>query len=679
VRSFNLLCLAALALLAACDNNPRAATAESGAVPAAPAAAAATAAAVPSAGDDFYLHVNGAWIDAAVLPPDRTDIGSVQTMGDKVEADVRALIEEMAAAESPRGSLSAKVGDLYAAMMDEAAIEKNGIAPLKPHLDRIAAMKNTHDLTALMAVIGYAAPINLGVAPHPDHPDQPALWFRQDGLGMPHRGFYLDFGVHEAELRMVYRKHVEEVMKLLGYPDPADAAARIWELERKIARAHTPEDRRQTVGQLYQAVDIEGLKRFAPGFDWQLFIDKAGYHGAKEFIITDGTAVRDCVALLDKIPLQDWKDWMAFHFADAFAYELPKAFQDSNFAFESRALLGVEQPPERWRVAIGIVNAYLADGLGELYVRRHFPPEQKAQVEQMVANLRAAFSKRLDTLDWMDDATRAEAHAKLNAMKSMVGYPSKWTDYSSLKVDRTKLIDSLYNGFVFHSDEDRKHIFGPVDREEWPVPPQVVNAFYNPLGNSLTLPAGILQPPFFDPRADAAENYGSIGAVIGHEISHGFDDRGRQMDETGKRRNWWTAATNAKFVTASTKLMWQYSAYCPRVGLCVNGLATLGENIGDLAGMEIAYDAWKASLKGAQAPVINGLTGDQRFFTAYARTWREKVRKEAFEAQVGNSDHSPSQYRVNGVVRNMDEWYAAFDIKPGDKLYLPPEERVRIW
>ncbi len=666
--------LAAGMLLAGCDN-PRAASAASAGGSPEPAGSGAASA----AGDDFYLSVNGEWIDGYQLPPDRSEHGVVGELTEQAEQDVRAIVEELAASNPTPGSLAAKVGDLYASLMDEDAIEAQGITPLKPFLERIASIRTSRDLVDAWGTIGYAAPINVGVAPHPDHPDETALWLRQDGLGMPHRGYYLDIGLKAEQLRRAYRTHVQEVMALLGHADAEGAAKRIYALERRIAEAHTWDDRSLSMGELYQATDVAGLNRFAPGFDWTLFLERAGYAKATTIIITDGTAVRDCVALLGKIPLQDWKDWMAFHIADSFSVALPRAFRDSSFEFESHALQGVEKQPQRWRVSINILLSFLGDGLGELYVKRHFSAEEKQQVEEMVANVRAAFARRLDGLEWMDAATRAEAHAKLDALQAMVGYPSVWQDYSGLKIERGKLVESLYGGFQYMAAEEAAKLGKPADRQEWPVPPQVVNAFYNPLANNLSLPAGILRPPFFDPKGDAAENYGAIGAIIGHEISHGFDDHGRQLDGTGARRNWWTEETNERFLEASEALTAQYDGFCASLGVCVNGMATLGENIGDLAGLELAYDAWQASLGGKPALVSGGLTGEQRFFTAYARSWREKVRDEVFEAQMTSSDHAPSRYRVNGVVRNMDEWYAAFDVRKDAKLYLAPQDRVKIW
>ncbi len=630
-------------------------------------------------GEDFFNYVNSDWLASYQLPPDKMSIGAAEELMDKSDAVVRQMIEEIIASNPAHGTLERKIADLYSAAMDEKTIEARGIAPLQPHLDRIRAVKTHEELVRLMGVIGYNSPIGISVASSPADPDANAVWLSQAGLGMPHRGYYITPGMEDESARFAYRAYVVIILRLLGNPDPEGGALRIYNLERKIARAHTDEDRSISADQALRSMSLSQLKAFAPDFGWDAFLNEAGFDKSDRFVVTDQTAVADIAKLIPSESVEDWKLWMEFHFANSFADYLPKVFADSHFEFFSRRLAGLEEKPARWQWAIGIVNAYLGDGVGELYVKKHFPPGQKARVDAIVANIRMAFAARMQSLDWMDDATRAEALEKLRALKPQIGHPEMWKDYSSLDVAPGKLFEDLYSVFEYGWNEQRVDLRSSVDRDRWPTPAHVVNAFYNPLSNTFTMPAGILQAPYFDPAADPAVNYGGIGAVIGHEISHGFDDRGRQFDGAGRNRNWWTKQTDARFMTKAEALIEQYDGYCPWVGKCVNGLGTLGENIGDLAGLEIAYAAWKLSLNGKQAPVIDGLTGDQRFFLAYARSYRGKMRDELARSMLDGDSHAPNRYRVNGVVRNMDAWYAAFRISPTDKLYLSPDERVRLW
>lgn len=632
-----------------------------------------------SPGQDFYSYVNSEWLASYTMPPDKVSVGAAEDLMEKSDEDVRRMIEDIIAAKPAPNTLERKIADLYAAAMNEQAIEARGIEPLKPFLARIASVKTRDDLVRLMGVIGYNSPIGMSVAPSPADPDRNAVWVSQAGLGMPHRGYYLSFGMDDEAMRVAYRTHVANLLRLIGKTDPEAGAQRIYNLERKIARAHTDEDRSISAEESLRTMSMSELKAYAPDFGWDLFLGEGGFTNADRFVVTDQTAVADLAKLVPKESIDDWKLWMEFHIADTFAEYLPKAFADSAFEFYSHRISGLEQKPARWQWAVGIVNSYLAEGVGELYVKRYFPATYKADIDAIVGNIRTAFATRLRSLDWMDDETRAEALQKLSVLKAQIGHPDTWKDFSDLKIEPGKLLENAYTVFEYAWNDMRDDLNKPVDRDLWPTAAHVVNAFYNPLSNTFTMPAGILKPPYFDPKADAAENYGGIGAVIGHEVSHGFDDQGRQFDGTGRNRNWWTEETDEKFVTRADALIEQYEGYCPYVGACVNGLGTLGENIGDLAGLEISYAAWKLSLNGKPAPVIDGLTGDQRFFIAYARSYRGKMREELARAMLDGDTHAPNRYRVNGVVRNMDAWYAAFDIKPGDKLYLAPEKRIRLW
>ncbi len=633
----------------------------------------------PRLGDDFYGYVNNQWLATYKLPADKASFGAAEELADQSELEVRTMIEEIIAAHPAKGTIEQKIADLYSAALDEKTVEARGLDPIRPHLARIRAATTLDDITRLMGLIGYNSPFSAGVAPSPANPDANAVWISQAGLGMPHRGYYLDSGLQSTALQVAYRHHISTILGLIGEPDPDKGAQRIYNLEHRIAEAHTDEDRSISASESMRAMSYAELKAFAPGFDWDTFLKSTGMNGASRFVVTDQTAVPALAKLVSTVPVSDWKLWLEFHFASDFAPSLPKAFADSWFDFFTRQLSGIIERPERWKYAISVVNDQLGDAVAELYVKRYFPPEDKIKIDAIVANIRTAFASRMRSLDWMDDKTRAAALAKLGALQGMIAYPDTWRDYSSLVIEPGKLVEGIYASYEYDWRAQQHDLSTPVDRRRWETPAHVVNAFYSPLGNTFVLPAGILQPPFFDPKADPAVNYGGIGSVIGHEMSHGFDDQGRQFDAVGRTFNWWTSETDERFVTRSNELIDQYDRYCPYFSACVNGLGTLGENIGDLAGLEIAYAAYHLSLGGVEAPLVDGLTGDQRFFLAYAQSYREKVREEYARALLEGDSHAPSRYRVNGVVRNMDAWYAAFDIKPTDRLYLAPENRVRIW
>ena len=632
-----------------------------------------------AAGDDFYEYVNKDWLASYDLPADKMSIGAADALMEQADSDVRDMIEELVAAKPAAGTIEQKIADLYTSALDEAAVEARGIAPLKPHLDRIKSVKTLDDLTRLMGVIGYNSPIGIGVGPSPSDPDRNAIWLSQAGLNMPHRGFYLEDSDDMTALQEGYRTYAATILRLIGNADPEGGAKRIYELEHAIAESHVDEDRSLSAEESMRSMTLAELKTYAPDFAWDLFFEEAGMSGSELFVLMDQTAVADIARGIGDFSLEDWKLWMQFSIAHDLSAYLPRAFADSNFDFFSRQMSGVTEKPARWQIAVGLVNTHLGDAIAQLYVQRHFPEEHKEQVQEIVANIRTAFETRMRSLDWMDDKTRAAAIGKLGALTGMIGYPDQWRDFGTYTVQPGKLFENVYASYEYEWRDQQNDLRRPVDRSRWPTHAHVVNAYYNPLANTFVLPAGILKPPFFDPDADPAVNYGGVGAVIGHEMSHGFDDQGRQFDASGRTFNWWTDETDEKFVNRSRRLIRQYNNYCPFSDACVNGLGTLGENIGDLAGLEIAYAAYRYSLGGKEAPVIDGKTGDQRFFIAYAHTYREKVREEIARAMLDGDSHAPSRYRVNGVVRNMDAWYAAFDVQAGDRLYLAPGQRVRIW
>lgn len=633
----------------------------------------------PRLGDDFYGYANADWLATYRLPDDLASYGAAEELGEQADREVRQLIEGLVAAHPPKGTVGQKIADLYTAALDERTIEARGIEPLKPHLARIGEAQTLEDITRLMGVIGYSSLFAAGVAPSPADPDANAVWISQAGLGMPHRGYYLDTTPQSVALQDAYRQHVTTILKLIGEPDPEVGAQRIYELEYQIAKAHTDEDRSISAEESMRTMSLASLKTFAPGFDWDLFLKSAGLERSTRFVVTDETAVPALAQLMETISVDDWKLWLQFHISSDLAPYLPKAFADSSFAFFTQRLSGIPKKPERWKFAISVVNEQLGDAVAELYVKRYFPPDHKEKIDAIVSNIRVAFQSRIRSLDWMDEQTRTAALAKLDALQGMIGHPDTWRDYSSLTIEPGKLVENIYATFEHDWQSQQHDLSASVDRRRWDTPAHVVNAFYSPLGNTFVLPAGILQPPFFDPDADPAANYGGIGAIIGHEMSHGFDDQGRQFDGAGRTVNWWTEETDERFVAKSDQLVEQYDRYCPYASICVNGLGTLGENIGDLAGLEIAYAAYRLSLGGVEAPVVDGRTGDQRFFLAYAESYREKIRDAYAKALLEGDSHAPGRYRVNGIVRNMDAWYKAFDVKPTDSLYLDPKDRVRIW
>jgi endothelin-converting enzyme/putative endopeptidase len=630
-------------------------------------------------GDDFYRYVNGTWVSTFQMPADKARYGIFDALRDKAEIDVRTLLDTLATTPPAAGSVQQKVTDLYGSWMDEAAIEARGIEPLKADLDAIAAARSKTDIVRLMGNIDYAGPIGMYITPDPADPTRYVVNVTQAGLGMPVRDYYLNEGDKFDAYRAAYKAYVTKVLELIGDSSPAAGAEAIVALETALATVHWSPERQRDVQATNNPVDRAGLAAMIPAVDWDVFLPVSGLGAVQNFVVNETTALRDGAALLDTQSVDAWKKYLAFHVASDYAASLPKAFDDANFDFYRRTIAGVEVQRDRWKRGVQLLDRLIGEGVGELYVAKFFPPDHKAKMDELVANLVTAMGERLETLAWMDDATRAEAAKKLATFDPRVGYPVKWRDYSLYAVEAGKLFENVRNGRKFDWNREVARLGEPVDRDEWGMNPQTVNAYYNPLVNQITFPAAILQPPFFDPNADAAVNYGAIGAVIGHEIGHGYDDQGREFDETGKIRNWWTPETNERFNAAIAKFAAQYNAFCPLEGACVNGNFTMGENIGDLGGLEMAYTAYRLSLGGQEAPVIDGFTGDQRFFMAHAQVWRAIQREDALRNQMLTDPHSPAAARGSIPERNMDAWYAAFDVKEGDAQYLAPEDRVRIW
>jgi endothelin-converting enzyme/putative endopeptidase len=633
-------------------------------------------------GDDFHRYANGHWLDTFEIPSDLPSYGSFVELRLEAEDDIRAIVEELAAKNPQAGTLEQKVGDFYGAWMDTARLDALGTEPLAPHLAEIAAIDSKEKVSLAFASLHNTAPFTVGIIPDPADTTRYAVFVSQDGLGMPDREYYLDQAERFVEYRAAYKTYVTRILSLAGFPDPESKADAIIALETRIAEVHwLPEDSRD-IQKIYNPMPAEEVAKLAPEIRWNMIFDRLGLGDVPTFVVGETTAIADAAKIFDETPLDLIKDYLAFHFIRNHARYLSSDFDAANFEFYDRTLRGVEQQRERWKRGVLEVNGGIGEAVGQIYVERHFPPDYKAQMDALVANLVAAMRERLEQNEWMDEETRAKALVKLGTFEPRIGYTEKWTDYSTLSIEPGNLLDNAVAVREFNWQQQVERLAGPVDRALWPYPPQTVNASYNPLLNQITFPAGILQPPFFDPNADPAVNYGAIGAVIGHEIGHGFDDQGRRFDELGRIIDWWTPTADELFSERSTRLGAQYETYMPVPDMNVNGKLTMGENIGDLGGIQMAYAAYHRYLdatSNGEAPVIDGLTGDQRFFLAFAQVWRSKLRDDALRALVLTDPHSPPRFRTNGVVRNVDAWYEAFNVTSEHALYLPPEERVRIW
>jgi endothelin-converting enzyme/putative endopeptidase len=642
-------------------------------------------------GDDFYHYANGDWIKRTEIPPDRSYVGVWDTLEDLTRKRTSGLIEEAAKANAPAGSNTRKIADLYNSYMNEAAIEAKGLAPIRPHLDAIAAIRDQHDLAralgeSLRADVDALNNTNfhtpnlfgLWVAPGFNDSEHYAAYLMQGGLEMPDREYYLSPSDSMREIRTKYQAHVSTLLKLAGFTDPDLRAQRIIELEHAIAEKHMSLADEQDIAKANNTWKPADFAVNAPGLDWKEYFRAAGLSQQTSFIVWQPTAFTGESALVASTALETWKDWLAFHLIAGYAGALPKPFADENFAFFGKTLSGTPEQRPRWQRGVGLVNGLLGDAVGQIYAQRYFSPQAKAQADAMVANLITAFRHRIDALGWMDPATKAEAQAKLTTLYVGIGYPETWRDYSTYEVKADDLFGNIWRGSLLEYHRNVVRLGHPIDRKEWTMDPQTVNAVNLPLQNALSFPAAILQPPFFDPLAPAAVNYGAIGAIIGHEISHTFDTEGSAFDSKGRVRNWWTPADLAHFNAATAALAAQYDKYKPFPDLALNGKQTLAENIADVAGISAAYDGYQASLAGKTAPAQDGFSGDQQFFLAFGQNWASKARDAALRQEVMTDSHSPDEFRA-ATVRNIDAWYPAFHVQPADKLYLAPPERVRIW
>jgi len=642
-------------------------------------------------GDDFFRFANGAWLKRTEIPPDRAVVGSFSKLSDLTIKRTSALIEEVSKSNPAPGSGERKISDLYRSYVDDAAIESKGLAPLKPHLDAIAAI---HDKQELAHAFGESMradvdPLNntnfhtthlfgLWVAPGFNNPDHYTPYLLQGGLGLPDREYYLSDSEHMRNLRTQYVAHVARMLSLAGLIEPDARAKRIFELEHAIAEKHWNLEDDQDISKVNNPWKRSDFAARAPGLDWDEFFRGAGLAEQTMFIVWQPSAFTGEAALAASTPLDVWKDWLAYHFIERYAEVLPRALEEEQFAFFGKLLSGQPQQRPRPERAVFFVNGILGDEVGKLYAQRYFPPEAKARAQAMVKNIVAAFRQRIDALPWMAPATKAEAQAKLDALYVGLGYPETWRDYSGLEIRPDNALGNLWQSHLFEYRREVNRLGKDVDRHEWSMTPQTVNAVNLPLQIALNFPAAILQPPFFDADAPEATNYGAIGAIIGHEVSHTFDSEGSDFDAKGALRNWWTAADREHFNAATEALAKQYSSYRPFPDLAINGKQTLAENIADLGGISASYDGYRAALGGKAAPVVGGFTGDQQFFVAFAQAFQSKAREAALRRQVATDEHSPAEFRT-ATVRNLDAWYRAFNVQPGETLYLASPDRVRIW
>jgi putative endopeptidase len=642
-------------------------------------------------GDNFEEYANGTWRKTTEIPADRSNTGVGFEVFQKAEKRNADLVREAGAGKPAAGTPQRMIADYYTAYMDTAGIEKRGLAPLQERLAKIAGIKSKSDLARALGqqLRADVDPLNatefwtenlfgLFVTQALSDPSLTVPYLLQGGLGLPDREYYISTKPEMAKHREAYQAYMGDLLKLSGVNEPAANVERIMVLEIKIATAHLDRTTSEDVHKANNSWSAAELSSNAPGLEWSTYLSAAGLDKQKTFIIWQPGAIKGLSALVGSEPLETWRDWMTFHALNEAAAFLPQAYDDLHFGFYDKTLRGTPQQRDRWKRAIAHVNTDLGDAVGKIYVAKFFPPSSKTELQGIVKNLLAAFHKRVDGLEWMAPATKAQAKAKIKTLRVGVGYPETWRDYKGLVI---KPDDPAGNAWRASEWEYRHQLakFGkPIDHDEWWMTPQTVNALNLPLQNALNFPAAILEPPYFNPKADAAANYGSIGAIIGHEISHSFDNTGAEFNAAGKLENWWTPDDQTHFQQAGKRLVDQYSSYEVLPGLKINGELTLGENIADVAGLAAAYDAYKLSLHGAPLPVVDGLTGDQRFFLAFAQSWREKTREAALRQQIVVDGHAPAPERAQ-TVRNLDPWYEAYDVKPGEKLYLAPADRVRIW
>ncbi|WP_290837178.1 M13 family metallopeptidase [Flavobacterium sp.] len=633
-------------------------------------------------GNDFDAYVNGGWMKKNEIPADKSSIGVGQILDDEAQENVKKIIEESAKGDFADGSNEQKIGDFYSSYMDQKTRDAKGISPLKPELAQIDALKNYDDLAGFFGKLnrtGGTTPFAVFVTEDLKDPTKYSLLTWQGGLGLPEREYYFLNDAKSRDIRVKYEAHIAAMLKFVGVADAEANAKKVLALETAIASKHMSKELTRDVTKMYNPQQIADLGKVMPNFNWKLMLENAGIKGETSIVFPQLEFMKSIDGVIASTPLDTWKIWLKWNTIHDSGTHLSQDIDNENFNFYGKTLYGTPKQREQWRRGVSAVNSNLGEIVGEVYVKKHFSPEAKKRMEELVQNLLKAYEESIKELTWMTPETKKQALEKLSKFNPKIGYPDKWRDYSKLKVVKGDLYGNMERSTEFEYNRQLAKLGKKVDKTEWGMTPQTVNAYYNPSLNEIVFPAAILQPPFFDLTVDDAVNYGSIGAVIGHEIGHGFDDQGSSFDGDGVLRNWWTDADNKAFKERTGALVAQYSAFKVFPDLNVNGEYTLGENIGDLGGVTIAMRAYKISLKGKPSPKIDGFTGEQRFFIGYAQSWLGKQREESLRNQVASDPHSPGHFRVNGIVRNIPEFYEAFGVKAGDSLYLAPEKRVKIW
>ena len=633
-------------------------------------------------GDNFDAYVNGTWVKNNKIPADKTSYGAFDMLYDQSQKDVKAIIEEASKGTFTEGSDEQKIGDYYSSFMNRKDRETKGIAPIRPELKNIDAIANYSDLAAYFGKsnrTGVSMPFSVAVTEDFKNPKQYTLMTWQGGLGLPEREYYLQADAKMVETRIKYVAHIEKMLQLVGLPNAAESATKIMALETVLATNHMKKEETRNTAKLYNKYNVADLKKLMADFDWNAMLKNAGIEKEKTIVISQVEYTKSLNNIIKNTPIDTWKTYLKWSLINNTANYLTTALDKQNFDFYGKTLYGTEAQEEDWKRGVSTVNGGLGEIVGKVYVKKHFSPEAKERMTGMVKNLLKAYAESIKKLDWMSENTKKEALAKVDKFMIKIGYPDKWRDYSALKVAKNDLFGNAQRAREFEYNRMLNKLGKPVDRTEWGMTPQTVNAYYNPTLNEIVFPAAILQPPFFNLKAEDAVNYGGIGAVIGHEIGHGFDDQGSTFDGEGVMRNWWTPQDLTSFKAKTKSLVDQYSAFKVFPDLNLNGEFTLGENIGDLGGLSIAIKAYKLSLNGKEAPVMDGFTGIQRVFLGWGQVWLDKSREKAIRNQIASDPHSPAKFRINAVVRNVPEFYEAFKIKPTDSLYLATDKRVKIW